>query len=133
MEVILSNLGGFSMGGTLALHSAFHTNHELAGVFALSSFLNDDSIVFKTLLARQNQQNPSDLPKLLYFHGERDTLVPISWGKETFEELLSLGVSGEFKPLKNTFHELKATEILEIQDWIFKLLPPLENDIVTKL
>lgn len=121
------------MGGTLALHSGFHANHELAGVFALSTFLNDNSVVFRTLLARQNQQNPSDLPKLLYFHGDRDTLVPMSWGKETFEELLSLGVSGEFKTLKNAFHELKANEILETQDWILKLLPPLENDIVTKL
>lgn len=117
------------MGGALALHSGFHVNPELAGIFTCSSFLNDGSIVYDTLKARQNQQNP----KLLMYHGERDSLVPISWGKETYEELSSLGVSAEFKPLKNALHELKAAELLEIQEWILKLLPPLESDITNKL
>lgn len=125
--------GGFSMGGALALHSGFHVNQELAGIFTCSSFLNDNSIVFDTLRARQNQQNPNQLPKLLMYHGERDSLVPISWGKETYDELQNLGVSGEFKTLKNTLHELKASELLEIQEWILRILPPLESEITTKL
>lgn len=118
------------MGGALALHSGYHLNHELAGIFTCSSFLNDDSIVFDTLRGRSNA---GPLPKLLMYHGERDSLVPVSWGRETFDELLSLGVSGEFKKLKNTLHELKANELLEIQDWILKLVPPLENDLANKL
>lgn len=121
------------MGGALALHSGFHLNHELAGIFTCSSFLNDNSIVLDTLRARKNQQNPSALPKLLMYHGDRDSLVPISWGKETYEELLSLGAAGEFKTLKNALHELKAKELLEIQDWTLKVVPPLESDITNKL
>lgn len=121
------------MGGALALHSGFHVNTDLAGIFACSSFLNNDSIVFDTLRARLNQQNAGPLPKLLMFHGERDSLVPPSWGTETYDELTRLGVSAEFKTLKNTLHELKANELLEIQEWILKLLPPLETDIQNKL
>ncbi|XP_055316510.1 lysophospholipase-like protein 1 [Sitodiplosis mosellana] len=124
-------IGGFSMGGALALHTALHVNRELAGVFTCSSFLNDDSLVFESL--RSNQQNAGSLPNLLMYHGERDSLVPMSWGKETYDELLSLGVTGEFKTLKNALHELKANELLEIQEWISKLVPPLESDIQNKL
>lgn len=121
------------MGGALALHSGFHVNTDLAGIFACSSFLNDDSIVYDTLRARTNQQNAGLLPKLLMFHGERDSLVPMSWGKETYDELRKFGVSAEYKTLKNTLHELKANELHEIQEWILKLLPPLESDITNKL
>lgn len=63
------------MGGALALHSGFHVNQDLAGVFACSSFLNDDSIVFEMLQKRKTQQSSSRLPKLLMFHGDRDNLV----------------------------------------------------------
>lgn len=121
------------MGGALALHSGFHVSQELAGIFACSSFLNDDSIVFETLRTRKTQRNSGTLPKLLMFHGDRDNLVPISWGKESFDELAQLDVDGEFKPLKNTLHELKANELREIHEWIVNLLPPLDSDIVNKL
>lgn len=123
------------MGGALALHTALHVNRELAGVFTCSSFLNDGSLVFDSLRERANQQNAdaSPIPKLLMYHGERDSLVPMSWGKDTYDELIRFGVNGEFKTLKNTLHELKASEILDIQEWILKLVPPLESDIQNKL
>lgn len=68
--------------------------------------------------------------KMNFFHS---SLVPMSWGKDTYDELTRLGVPGEFKTLKNTLHELKAAELLEIQEWISKLVPPLESDIQNKL
>ncbi|XP_048391953.2 lysophospholipase-like protein 1 isoform X2 [Stegostoma tigrinum] len=43
-------LGGFSMGGTMAMHLAYRFHQQVAGVFALSSFLNKDSIVYQTKL-----------------------------------------------------------------------------------
>lgn len=128
----ISISGGFSMGGCLALHSGYHLNNQLAGVFALSSFLNNDSIVFNTLRSNQNKPN-IELPKLLMYHGERDSLVPSSWGKESYDELISLGVQGDFRSLKNTLHELKANQLLELHDWIVKLLPPLDKDLQNKL
>lgn len=39
-------LGGFSMGGSMALHLGYRFNPSVAGVFALSSFLPPDSPVF---------------------------------------------------------------------------------------
>lgn len=40
-------LGGFSMGGGMAMHLAYRFHQDLAGVFALSSFLNKDSAVYQ--------------------------------------------------------------------------------------
>ncbi|XP_017776368.1 PREDICTED: lysophospholipase-like protein 1 [Nicrophorus vespilloides] len=111
-------VGGFSMGGALALHTAYRTIPGLAGVFALSSFLNKDSLVYDVL--RKN--GPSKTP-LYMFHGDRDTLVPNTWGLESFNNLTELGVKGEYVQLKNTLHELKKHELELLISWIRKLLP----------
>lgn len=116
--------------GCLAMHTGYHLNHQLAGVFACSSFLNTDSIVYQTLKAHNKS---TELPKLVMFHGTRDNLVPLEWGRETHTHLQQLGVNGDFKILQNTFHELKSNEMLELKEWILKLLPPLENDLGNKL
>lgn len=40
-------LGGFSMGGCLALHLAYRYRTAVAGCFAMSSFLNKGSIIYE--------------------------------------------------------------------------------------
>lgn len=42
-------IGGFSMGGAMAIHLGFKFKPEIAGVFALSSFLPPDSLLYKVL------------------------------------------------------------------------------------
>lgn len=125
-------VGGFSMGGALAMHTGYHIETNLAGVFACSSFLNSRSIVYDSLANRKQTDN-GHLPELLMFHGDRDTLVPENWGHKTFVELQKFGIAGKFVPVKNTFHELKNCELLELQEWIVNKLPPLENDLQNKL
>lgn len=61
-------VGGFSMGGALSLHTAYHVEQNLAGVFACSSFLNDGSIVYDSIKNRSSDQK---LCNLLMFHGDR--------------------------------------------------------------
>lgn len=118
-------VGGFSMGGALAMHAGYHLNTDLCGVFACSSFLNKDSIVYESLRHRTNPDNL--LPELRMFHGDRDTLVPLSWGQHTFELLKDMGVKGTLTPLSNTLHELKKRELLDVQEWILAKLPPLDD------
>lgn len=60
-------VGGFSMGGALALHTGYHLNQKLGGVFAMSSFLNNNSIVYDSI----KNSTERTLPKLLMFHGDR--------------------------------------------------------------
>lgn len=63
----------------------------------------------------------------------RDTLVPMAWGKQTFDELTKRGVKGEFIPIRNTLHELKKSELLDVENWLREILPPLETDLQNKL
>lgn len=62
-------VGGFSMGGCLAMHTGFHLNPKLAGVFACSAFLNNESIVYESLDAYRKAS--TELPKFKMFHGGR--------------------------------------------------------------
>uniref|UniRef100_U5EXF5 palmitoyl-protein hydrolase n=1 Tax=Corethrella appendiculata TaxID=1370023 RepID=U5EXF5_9DIPT len=120
-------VGGFSMGGALALHTGYHlflNQQQLGGIFACSSFLNRTSIVYESL---STASSDTKLPKLLMFHGDRDTLVPLKWGETTFQELRNSGVSGDFITLKNTLHELKKRQILQLCDWIQEIVPENEN------
>lgn len=116
-------VGGFSMGGALALHTAYRYYPQTKGVFALSSFLNNESEIYSHLKGKDGVKCP-----LLMFHGEKDELVPRQWAQTTFEKLKDLGVNGEFNLIKNTFHELKKHEIISLIEWINKTLPPTESD-----
>ncbi|XP_065599366.1 lysophospholipase-like protein 1 [Cyrtonyx montezumae] len=111
-------IGGFSMGGGMAMHLAYRFHQDLAGVFALSSFLNKDSAVYEAL-----KSNESVLPELFQCHGTADQLVLYSWGEETNKMLKSLGVSTSLRTFPNLNHELNRTEIEELKTWILKKLP----------
>ncbi|KAM8717030.1 hypothetical protein ACLKA7_003838 [Drosophila subpalustris] len=112
-------VGGFSMGGALALHTGYHLNTNLAGVFAHSAFLNRKSVVYKSL----QQETNANLPELCMFHGNDDNVVEFAWGKETFNNLTELGVSGSFTELPNTVHELQKSSLIDIEQWILQKLP----------
>lgn len=55
------------MGGALAMHTGYHLNQNLGGVFAMSAFLNKHSIVLESLESSSTTQ----LPNLRMFHGGR--------------------------------------------------------------
>jgi len=59
--------------------------------------------------------------------------VPIDWGKKTFEELKKRGIKGDLVPIRNTLHELKKSELLDLENWLGEILPPLENELQNKL
>ncbi|XP_051868014.1 lysophospholipase-like protein 1 isoform X2 [Pristis pectinata] len=97
-------LGGFSMGGTMAMHLAYRFHQQVAGVFALSSFLNKNSAVYQC-------------------HGNNDHLVLYEWGKESCSNLQSLGVKATFNTFPNLHHELCKPELEQLKSWILHKLP----------
>lgn len=108
------------MGGALALHTAYRFAPGLAGAFTLSSFLNNNSVIFNGI---KGINTP-----LYMAHGDRDTMVPIHWGETTYNALKQAGINATFKPIKNTMHELKKHEILDLFKWIQTVVPPIESD-----
>lgn len=111
-------IGGFSMGGAMSLHLGFRFLPQIAGVFALSSFINDGSILFEHL-----QKQNETMPPLFQWHGTRDDLVPLEWGRETFDSLEKLGIKGEFHTGKNALHELKRECLIKLHSWIKDRIP----------
>ncbi|XP_067319888.1 lysophospholipase-like protein 1 [Anolis sagrei] len=111
-------LGGFSMGGGMAMHLAYRYHQDVAGVFALSSFLNKNSVVYQAL-----KKEGQELPELFQCHGTADELVLYSWGEETNKMLTSLGVTTTFLSLPNLYHEMNKSELEKLQAWILKKLP----------
>nr|XP_060610235.1 lysophospholipase-like protein 1 [Anolis sagrei ordinatus] len=111
-------LGGFSMGGGMAMHLAYGYHQDVAGVFALSSFLNKNSVVYQAL-----KKEGQELPELFQCHGTADELVLYSWGEETNKMLTSLGVTTTFLSLPNLYHEMNKSELEKLQAWILKKLP----------
>lgn len=120
-------VGGFSMGGALALHAGYHLMPKLAGVVTLASFLNEDSIVWKTLQeVKANGEQPK--ARLVMFHGRPDSLVKVQWGQKTFDRLQGLGVKGEFNVSPHAEHEMLTHQWRDVQKWLLTVLPETEDD-----
>lgn len=112
-------VGGFSMGGGLAFHYTYRHGHDLAGGFALSSFLPNKSAVYELLQSQPDVRRPP----LLQCHGQRDDLVLYEWGQETHKRLKQLNVPVNFYSFANLFHELNRKEAKTLRDWITTVLP----------
>ncbi|OWF50351.1 lysophospholipase-like protein 1 isoform X2 [Mizuhopecten yessoensis] len=112
-------IGGFSMGGAMALHLTYRFHRDVAGVFALSSFLNNGSAVYKEL---ESVPKNSPLPPLFYCQGEKDELALPIWAENTFSQLSAVGVQGVFKKYP-IYHELNKAELGALQTWIKGRIP----------
>lgn len=75
-------IGGFSQGGALAVHVALHSKYNLAGVVGWAGYMCDGRVP-KWVEEPQITHRP--VVELL--HGEKDELVPISWGDKLYENL----------------------------------------------
>jgi phospholipase/carboxylesterase len=64
-------------------------------------------------------------PPLFLAHGEDDSLVPVSWGKNTYSQLTAHGINGSFHSLPKTEHELSKAELKALYGWILQKLPVL--------
>nr|XP_054759659.1 lysophospholipase-like protein 1 [Lytechinus pictus] len=110
-------VGGFSMGGCLALHVAYRFQQEIAGVFALSSFLNDNSKVYQDLASSNCRR-----PPLFQCHGKVDPLVLYKWGETTKDVLTKAGVTCQFHSYPRLYHEMNKDELDKLQAWFDQTL-----------
>lgn len=98
-------LGGFSMGGGLALHALRSPpSPKLAAVFAMGSFLVSSSEVY-------NCTSLGKLPVLM-MHGADDSMINVSWGRDTATNLHFHGVEMEFREYRDTDHEIGEEEVV---------------------
>lgn len=129
-------VGGFSMGGCQSLHilteytksnSKYeHLLKRILGIFCVSSFLINDSIVNKSLEEytkyNHHDKNKNIFPEVFICHGANDGLVHPQWGSVTATNLMlnsNHQVDVQFKlygneaigvPEHNTFMSTNAHE-----------------------
>ena len=108
-------IGGFSMGGGIALQCMLRSPHRsFAACFALSSFLCDEAAVYRRI-------GPSAVP-IFMRHGDADDFILSAWGQATATKLTSHALDVDFATVPGLAHELGDDEINELTDW---LLPKL--------
>lgn len=78
-------LAGFSQGGAIALHLATRTQHKLAGIVALSTYLT-----MPEELAAEKSDTNIDTP-IFMAHGSQDPVVPMQRGQFSAKTLQDNG------------------------------------------
>ncbi|CAE7853016.1 LYPLAL1, partial [Symbiodinium necroappetens] len=110
-------IGGFSMGGGIALQLALRHPTKIAAAFVLSSFMCDDVAAYALL-----QTPPSvDVP-ILMMHGEADWFIRPVWGKDTAARLKDAGLNVDFVSIPGLRHEISRKEIALLRNWLWNLL-----------
>jgi len=108
-------LAGFSQGGAIALQCGLRYRKKLAGILVLSSWLP----LMHTVIKEQAEAN-KDTPIML-MHGNQDNVVPLAWGKKSYDYLKQIGCNATF----NTYtmqHSMCPNELADIGQWLKKLL-----------
>ncbi|CAN9514154.1 unnamed protein product [Ophioblennius macclurei] len=114
-------IGGFSMGGAMALHLVCRRHPDAAGVFVLSSFLNKDSVAYQAV--EEHIRTGQSLPELLQCHGTSDDLVLHQWGEQTSALLKKAGMTTSFHSFPGLHHQLCQEELELLKSWILSRLP----------
>ena len=120
-------IGGFSMGGGIALQTVARrqAKSKLGAVFALSSYLCDDSKLWTQLENKDDNQNNGLTCGVPVFmaHGTSDSFVEPQWGKTTATKLEKLGVNVQpFVDVPGAGHEMTREELEDLFQFLARSL-----------
>ena len=104
-------LAGFSQGGVIAMHSGLRHGNQLAGIMALSTYLNDPDTV-QAELSFESVDTP-----VFMAHGQADAMIPLARGVTSRDSLLALNYSVEWHDYPMG-HEVCHQEIQDIATWL---------------
>ena len=108
-------IAGFSQGGVIALQTGLRQPQRLAGVMSLSAYLPLPSKIEKERNAA-NQNVP-----IFLGHGIADTMVPLSLGIASRDQLLKLGYDVDWHQYPMP-HSVCAEELEDISAWLTRVL-----------
>jgi len=104
-------IAGFSQGGAVVYYTGIRSQHKLAGMLTLSTYLPFSSEV----AAKQSDANKNT--PIFASHGTQDPMVPFQNGKDSADKLKELGYEIEFRsyPMQ---HQVAIEQIRDIGRWI---------------
>ena len=102
-------LAGFSQGGAIAIHTALQTQHDIAGLMALSTYMPIAD-------AADTAAKRDGLPTFMA-HGSFDPMVRIEWGRTAAEKLVDRGYDVQWHEYPMA-HAVCPPEINDISAWL---------------
>ncbi|WP_370978464.1 alpha/beta hydrolase [Agaribacterium sp. ZY112] len=107
-------LAGFSQGGAVAYYTALRSQHKVAGVLALSTYLP-----FASRLEQEHSAINIQTP-IMSMHGLQDDVVPLATGKLAPEQLMALGYQVVWKEYAMQ-HNVIPEQLQDIGFWFNQL------------
>ena len=109
-------LGGYSMGGSLALYLGLKFLPEHFGVcpikiITMSSYLNRDSLVY----AEKNEEEKIRRTPIYMCHAKNDPVVPFSSGQETSDLLRKAGFNNLSFRKNNSYHYFDEQQLIDVK------------------
>ncbi|HEX7030740.1 MAG TPA: alpha/beta fold hydrolase [Gammaproteobacteria bacterium] len=108
-------LAGFSQGGALALSTALRSEHRLAGVLGLSTFLMSPESM-QMSFSGANRGTP-----LFLAHGRQDPVVSLQLGVATRDYLKAEGFAPEWHEYDMP-HAVCGEEIADVREFLLRVL-----------
>lgn len=105
-------IAGFSQGGAIAINTALHTQKQLAGLMALSTYIPLPAEI-------DNSAGSRELPVFMA-HGTFDPMLPIAWGKASADHLRAAGYTVEWHDYPMA-HAVCPEEIRDIRTWLLSI------------
>ena len=102
-------IAGFSQGGAVAIQTALHTGHEIAGLMALSTYMPLPEDAASTAMRK-------DLP-IFMAHGNVDPVLRMEWGRSSADKLIEVGFSVDWHEYPMA-HAVCPQEIADIGLWL---------------
>lgn len=111
-------IGGFSMGGALALYAGLTYDKPLGGIIGLSSFL-----IQRTKVPGNHTIN-KHIP-IFMGHGGQDFLVPLTFGQMTEAYIKAFNPNIQIKVYPGMAHSSCSEELEDVKNFIAQRLPPI--------
>ncbi|OQR73354.1 acyl-protein thioesterase 1-like [Tropilaelaps mercedesae] len=109
-------IGGFSMGGALALYAGCTHPTKLAGVIGLSTWLPMPDAVEKATTTNRDTH-------IYIGHGDCDDLIYLRWGLMSSEHLQKFNPNVVFKTYSGMGHSSCSDEMIDMANFIKDRLP----------
>lgn len=106
-------IAGFSQGGAIAIHTALRTQHTIAGLMALSTYLALPE-------AAETASSRKDLP-IFMAHGSVDPMLPMALGRASADSLIEAGYAVDWHEYPMA-HAVCPQEIADIRVWLASVL-----------
>lgn len=102
-------IAGFSQGGAVAIQTALHSPHNIAGLMALSAYL-------PLAIDERAVTADSSLP-IFMAHGRQDPVLQLAWGKAAADRMTELGLTVGWHEYSMA-HAVCMQEISDIGRWL---------------